>query len=121
VTGPAGTDPKKRPILRKWDAPPQDVVAGSGDTGWIHLENGVEVQFSFPDDVPAGSTRWRIGDYWLIPARTISGDVIWPREADGKTPLFRPPSARHYFAPLAWWDGTKVDLDLRMTFKPLAK
>jgi hypothetical protein len=27
----------------------------------------------------AGKTYWR-GDYWLVPARTLTGDVEWPQD-----------------------------------------
>jgi Family of unknown function (DUF6519) len=40
----------------------------------------VQVQF-----VPGG--LYRTGDYWLIPARVESGDVIWPRGANGPQAL----------------------------------
>lgn len=61
--------------LRRWDQGAAAVVTGSG---WINLENGVQVSF------PAGS--YRAGDYWLIPARTLTGDVEWPPFAKGATP-----------------------------------
>lgn len=57
--------------LRRWD---QSTGAGAGGlataTGWIALEDGIEVSFS--------SGNYRSGDYWLIPARTITGEIEWP-------------------------------------------
>lgn len=57
--------------LRRWD------VSGTGmDNGiamtndWITIESGVQVSFS------AGT--YRAGDYWLIPARTATGNIEWP-------------------------------------------
>jgi len=74
-----------RPLLRRWDhrgdpakagavaltAKP-NTAAGALD-GWIDLEDGVQVWFSKDGD-------YRAGDYWLIPARTATGDVEWPYE-----------------------------------------
>ena len=51
---------------------------------WIELEEGVQVRFA-----PGGT--YRPGDYWQIPARTITADVEWPRNDDGD-PLARPPA-----------------------------
>ena len=48
---------------------------------FIALEDGVEVSFS--------GTRFREGDYWVIAARTATGDVIWPTQDD--EPLAQPP------------------------------
>ena len=64
----------------------------SGD-GFIALENGVEVRFE------AG--YYNTGDYWLIPARTATRDVDWPRD-DHDRPQARPPDGiAHHYAPLA--------------------
>jgi photosystem II stability/assembly factor-like uncharacterized protein len=77
--GSLGHDPTKHPVLRRWDQKP--TAAGANtlpvalDT-WIDLEDGVQVRFE-ADGV------WRPGDYWQIPARTITADVEWPRDDDG--------------------------------------
>lgn len=89
----------RHPILRRWDQP-GDVDRGRGDhlvpdaaDVWLPLEDGVEVAFD-PDH------RYRSGDYWLIPARTIPGDVLWPRAM--AAPAWRPPhGVLHRYAPLA--------------------
>jgi len=80
-----GQDPSKHPVLRRWDHKP----AGSNALPvefdrWIDLEDGVQVRFE------AGGV-YRPGDYWQIPARTITADVEWPRDADGD-PLAREPA-----------------------------
>ncbi|MGV8803590.1 MAG: DUF6519 domain-containing protein [Polaromonas sp.] len=77
--GPVGQDLLRHPVLRRWDQRPQ--AAGSHalpivEGTWLDLEDGVQVMFS-----PGG--HYRPGDYWQIPARTISVDVEWPRNADG--------------------------------------
>jgi hypothetical protein len=126
-----------RPFLRRWDHPSRlgpdagtkleegalKVVEATGQTGWLRLEDGVEVQFQkpSPNDEPY---RYRSGDYWLIPARTATGDVEWPGEPDA--PLGQPPDGvRHRYAPLALVeidDGeVGVKKDLRRQFEALAK
>jgi len=70
-------DETRHPQLRRWDS--ADVVTilwPPVDDGWIGLEKGVQVRFE------AGS--YRTGDYWLIPARTVLGDVEWPEDAAGE-------------------------------------
>jgi hypothetical protein len=111
-----GTDPAKHPLLRRWDQKEGDpaegglqlgsdnaalIVEDSGDT-WLDLENGIQIQFQKP-----GSTapnQYRSGDYWLIPARTATGDVEWPTSntKDGRIPIAVPPDGvTHHYAPLA--------------------
>jgi hypothetical protein len=77
------------------------LVAGS-DAGWLDLEDGVQVQF-------AGGP-YRCGDYWLIPARADTADVVWP--ATGGEPAALPPDGPTYrHAPLALLTKRKaVDL-----------
>ncbi len=80
--------------LRRWDQ------AGTGlqngipvSTAWSNIENGIQVMFS------AGS--YRTGDYWLIPARTATADIEWPRD-NAQNSLPQPPTGiEKYFARLA--------------------
>src|SRR5205823_10117259 len=65
------------PKVRRWEDR-QDVKAG-----WLTLEDGVEVEFA--------DGFYNTGDYWLIPARTATGDVEWP--TDGGDPAASPPVA----------------------------
>ena len=72
---PSGVNPTRHPKLRRWDQLDQTgaPVADQGiktAAGWLPLEDGLSVQFS------AG--QYRTGDYWLIPARTATGEVEWP-------------------------------------------
>lgn len=83
------------PILRRWDQLSDAIPVREGR--WIDLEDGVQIRFE------NGGT-YRTGDFWLIPARTATRDVIWPQEidADGeRQPRALPPNGieRHY-APL---------------------
>jgi Family of unknown function (DUF6519) len=102
--GPAsmvGQDAKKHPLLRRWDQretekskPNQNGVLPVSEVPreWIDLEDGVQIQFQ-RDGV------YRRGDYWLIPARTATGDVEWPGPVN--SPLALPPrGVKHYYAPL---------------------
>jgi len=57
--------------------------------GWIALENGIEIQF-LPD------STYRSGDYWLIPARTATGQIDWPHTAP-QPPL----GVQHHYTRLA--------------------
>jgi len=85
--GTLGQDPSRHPVLRRWDHTPlttgeNALAVEEGE--WLTLEDGVQVRFS-----PGGS--YRPGDYWEIPARTVTADVEWPRDDDGQ-PVARPPA-----------------------------
>ena len=102
-----------RPVLRRWDHRGDAAKAGAlpltakpntatgALDGWIDLEDGVQVWFSKDGD-------YRAGDYWLIPARTATGDVEWPYEAGSETlpkanrirSALPPRGVQHHHAPL---------------------
>ena len=118
----AGRVARRHPYLRRWD---QQAATGRGAPrlwegavqikkgSWADLEDGVQVWFK-----PGGT--YHTGDYWLIPARTLTGDVEWPRDASG-TPLMQPPAGIEYHhAPLAWAREASVFTDLREHFGPQA-
>jgi hypothetical protein len=104
---------KLHPFLRRWDHSGEGCingalkVKGEGEVknGWIDLEDGIQFGFSREGD-------YRVGDYWLIPARVVTGDVEWPHEVNAKGELIRddnqkpipasvgPVGPRHYYAPL---------------------
>lgn len=116
VSGDVGRDPDLHPFLRRWDqlGDLEDGVipiteASPGDV-WLDLEDGVQVQFE--------SGPYRPGDYWLIPARTETGDVIWPA-TDGEPDALRPRGPTIHYAPLGFITDTTV-VDLRSVFDPLA-
>lgn len=105
--------------VRRWDMP--------GDTGeisvnpaeaenWIPLEKGIEVAFE--------SGTFRTGDYWLIPARTATRDIEWPR-AD-KVALHQFPHGIHHhycrLALLRFGGNTWTRIhDCRRLFPPLTE
>jgi Family of unknown function (DUF6519) len=73
------------PKVRRWDS------AGATPTttgSWLNLENGVQVQFA--------KGTYATGDYWLIPARTLTGNIDWPMS--GGNPVAESPKGiqKHY-------------------------
>lgn len=124
-TGIAG----KHPFLRRWEQKAGDerrgvpkmsegaavIAEGSGDEGWLALEDGIRVQFQ-----PGG--RYRPGDYWLIAARAATGDVEWP-SLEGHPGGVPPHGVERHYAPLAVVslgnDGAIQIGDLRKIFHPL--
>jgi len=98
-----GTNLAKHPYLRRWDhkggndngLPVTESTEGSAK--WINLEAGIQIQFL---KQAKNLQRYGVGDYWLIPARTITGDVEWPGTVT--KPEFLPPHGiLHHYAPLA--------------------
>lgn len=117
-----GKDPAKHPILRRWDLQQGDGTSGGLTLGtdnaavipndpanpvWLDLEDGVQIQFQLFDPAQP-QPQYRTGDYWLIPARTATGDVEWPTEVikDSLGNLKKwvialpPDGVNHYYAPL---------------------
>lgn len=129
--GHCGADPTRRPFLRRWDhqPPPRD---GKGDRRTsgdgavpvdedrdIDLEDGVRIRFVAAENADGASTTWyRRGDYWLIPARAVTGDVEWP-QADGRPAPLPPHGVPYSYAPLAYVSSDGA-VDLRKSFPPLA-
>jgi hypothetical protein len=131
-------DRAKHPLLRRWDhgADPTapnglhlDEPSGAGKV-WVadgspdgnatwHLEDGVFIEFCQPSE-----SAFRSGDYWLIPARTATGDVEWPGPAREPAPL-APRGVAHHYAPLAVLTSldrrVTVEADCRLTFELLAR
>ena len=98
-------------MLRRWDHGVVPVEEGK----WLDLEDGVQVYFE-PDG------HYRSGDHWLVPARTATGDVLWPRTEAGPRAL-PPDGIEHHYAPLARisLDGkgvVTVQSDCRCSFDP---
>lgn len=85
---------QKHVILRRWEGK-QVVIAETAD--WLMLEDGVQIQFQ-PN--PTDPAKYRIGDYWLIPARVATGDVEWPG-LGGLPDALPPHGVEHHYAPLA--------------------
>ena len=120
VTRPDGTDEDKHPYLRRWDQKIGDsngvpVIGGNTEQDWILLEDGVEIQFPIPDEendeIPY---VYQTGDYWLIPARTATGDVEWPGP-EGNPYDLAVQGVDHHYAPLA---NITVDSNGKVTEEP---
>jgi hypothetical protein len=79
------------PKVRRWDSPGGCIDVPAENSGYIELEDGVEVKF--------GNGTYRINDYWLIPARTAKGKVEWPMNGD--MPETLPPRIERHFCRLA--------------------
>ncbi len=114
----------RHPLLRRWDQQSDAIPVSEGDSAqdndWINLESGVQILF--PKVGGNQASQYRIGDYWLIPARTATGDVEWPGPVGSPTAL-PPHGIIHHYAPLAIIsvaNGTISSLtDLRRTLKQL--
>ena len=95
-----GSDETLHPLLRHWDQASGDPAEGGltldNDNAafvqegvWLTLGDGVQIRFQPADPVPSPPTtppppvnQYLTGDYWLIPARTATGDVEWPKVTD---------------------------------------
>jgi hypothetical protein len=131
-------DPSKHSLLRRWDQKEmkksekdmelkfidgaiciKEVTQGQlklqdQQEYWLPLDEGIYIQFQ-PDGV------YHSGDYWLIPARVITGDVEWPKDDDGKYSSLEPKGVSHHYAPLAIIDQDGKLIDLRYTFEQIGK
>jgi len=85
----------------------------------VRLEDGLEVQFLPPPD-GADPTRYRVGDYWTIPARVATGSIIWP-STGGAPDAVTPHGVGHHYAPLGLVTAAGAVTDFRRTFVQLAK
>ena len=100
------------PTLRRWDGQGTVTANTPGE-----LEDGVQIEFD-------GGT-FTSGDYWLIPARTLTGKVEWPRNGGNPpTPVFEPRHGTiHHYCVLAVVDFTGETFgeptDCRELFPPL--
>ncbi len=117
---PQGINEESPFWARRWESGPILVTESSDNTGWIRLENGIEIQFAPVGGGNPPSHRYRTGDYWLIPARVAIGDIEWPEDDNKKGPCAQPPhGVQHYYAPLAViGEENVVPRDLRCEFEP---
>jgi hypothetical protein len=95
------SDFKTNPKIRRWESNSTSATSAAlplvptpaGD-GFVELEDGVQVKFE------AGT--YASGAFWVVPARTVLGDVIWPSDPVTKQPLSKPPlGIEHHYARLA--------------------
>jgi hypothetical protein len=103
-------------VLRRWDQRAGDPRRGGLELAdgaaviveqqWLTLEDGIEIMF----DKTHGH-EYRKGDYWLIPARVATGDVLW-RQHEGEPEAIAPHGVEHHYAPLAIVDSDGNGLTL---------
>jgi hypothetical protein len=146
-----GSDESLHPLLRRWDQAEGDPAEGgltlANDNAafvqegvWLTLEDGVQIRFQpgagAPTPTQPNLNQYRTGDYWLIPARTATGDVEWPKVTDphgnpetdaqgNPIPIAVPPHGiTHHYAPLAAVsvapNGVTPQPDCRSSFNQLA-
>jgi hypothetical protein len=117
-------DPWWHPLLRRWDQQPNTdahepshgIPVWLAEQDWYELEDGVLIRFEAP------GARYERGDFWMIPARTATNDVLWPRsQGDQRVPLAIPPNGpARFLAPLALVRELQGEPeDLRTLFAPL--
>ncbi|GLZ81522.1 hypothetical protein Afil01_63290 [Actinorhabdospora filicis] len=107
LAAPAGIDLADyplRPRVRRWDSAGElPAKRPSANGGWVGIEDGVQIRLA------KSTVTYRTGDHWTIPARSVLGDVLWPRDASS-TPLALPPAGiHHHFTRLGLvtFDGSK--------------
>lgn len=100
-------DAEAHPILRRWDhVHYDDADAAEGPDGalrvkedaWITIEDRINVWFGAS---PGNAHTYRVGDYWLIPAPTATGDIEWPLDENDHPRLMGPHGVEHHYAALA--------------------
>ena len=116
------------PKVRRWDQTETDDVtlvegavplqeASATQEHWITLEDGIQVQFH------AGGS-YRSGDYWLIPARVVTGSIDWPYTVASNGDVEwqpRPPNGvQHHYAPLGFV-GLSVNNELSVSMSCLCQ
>jgi hypothetical protein len=107
------------PKARRWDSAGAVAVKSDAtvDEGYLRLEDGVQVRFH--------DGTYKTGDFWLVPARTITGDVEWPQDSVGPLPQPRKGPIHHYarlaVTTTALQGGANVTTiaDCRRKFPPL--
>ena len=107
----------RNPKLRRWDSDGAlKVEVPATNDGFLPLEDGAEALFQ-------KAVTYTTGDYWLIPARTATGDLEWPRDTASKPLALPPRGVAHHFCRLAVlsFNGTTWTVlhDCRELFPPL--
>ena len=124
--------PERPLLLRRWDHVPRSSRTDRGaamttehtltivEDRPVAIEEGILVTFESSGEL---AHTYRAGDYWLIPARTVLGDILWPQTANGPG-LVEPHGIDRHLAPLATVlvtaGGGLSITDARRLFEPLA-
>ncbi len=108
--------------VRPWDLHgPAGAVLIPSDGNAFELEDGLELRF---ENDP--SREFRAGDYWLIPARTVSRNIEWEHdEVSGLPVAVESDGIVHRYARLAFLErtagGWSVTADARHIFPALGE
>jgi len=98
--------------VRQWDSEWNSESRFVKTDGYIQLENGIEVHF--------GEGLYQTGDSWLVPCRSLLGNILWPEDQDGDPIASKPHNSSHQYAALALlgFDGFtwSLEKDLRKIF-----
>jgi hypothetical protein len=122
----ADTALPRHPRLRRWDmvtkGPPDNVTV---TTNGITVQPGVEVPLEDGISVTFSAGTYHDGDYWLIPARTATGDIEWPTDGGGVALPQPPAGVKHSYCRLGYVQrsGSQLVLlsDCRAVFPPLTE
>lgn len=105
----------RHPKLRRWDHQKGDSTGLKITGGLQDLEKGINVQFF--------EGCYKTGDYWLIPARTATGDIEWPCDNNGNPLPQQRSGIYHHYCRLALIELKdrifQVKADCRKKFSPL--
>ncbi len=109
---------KYKPKVRRWDQ--REAAEITTSSAWIELEDDIQIRFGEVGD------EYKIGDYWLIPARAISGKIEWPVNRNDEPKLQERFGIRHHYCRLAALhlsdDGAwELIEDCRNFFSPLTE
>ncbi len=89
----SGDDFKIHPRIRRWDQQSDAIPVPPTSSDSIELENGIYIRFS--------GTRLKASDYWLIPARTVTGNIEWPLDGSNNSLPQPPEGIVHHYCLLA--------------------
>lgn len=98
--------------VRRWDSVNKLAVTTGA---WLALEDGVRVRFT--------TGTYKTGDHWMIPARTATADVEWPRPG-GTAAFVSPHGIKHGYCRVGFveFSGTAISFhDCRNLFPPLTE
>ncbi len=90
------------PVVRLWDM--VDGALTTTDTFQRLRKDGIEVKFD--------PGEYRTGDYWLIPARKVQGDIQWPVDESGPVPS-PPHGTRHHYCRLGLLESNQTGLEIK--------